>query len=73
MGGGFLELKGYCFTDFGGEAVAEIGEGFVVEDSPDGTVVEGELAAGFHLVFAVTDVEEAEVREDTHVEGFFES
>ena len=55
------------------EAVAQLGEGLVVEHAPDDAVVEGELGADVtaHAVgaaLAVTDVEETQIRQDADIE-----
>ena len=55
------------------EAIAQLGEGLVVEHAPDDAVVEGELGADVtaHAVgaaLAVTDVEETQIRQDADIE-----
>ena len=68
-----LQLPADAFTDLLAEAVAQLGEGLVVEHAPDDAVVEGELGADVtaHAVgaaLAVTDVEETQIRQDADIE-----
>ena len=62
-----------AFTDLLAEAVAQLGEGLVVEHAPDDAVVEGELGADVtaHAVgttAAIADVEETQIRQDADIE-----
>ena len=65
--GRFFQIFADSLADIFGKATFQIGQRFVVEDTPDDTVIEGEFPAGGHV--PVLDVEEPQVGEYVHVKS----
>lgn len=69
----FLKLHADLFPDLDRQTIPEVWHGFVIEYPKYHPVIEGKFTSRFHLIFAVSDVKETEIWENTNKESLLKT